>query len=67
MPSWQAAGDPHYRIWMTPPQGTIIDDPLKLGKVMNEHVSYTGAAISLYTHMGTHIDALNHFGLNGEI
>ena len=68
MPSWQAAGDPHYRIWMThTPHGTIIDDPLGLGAAMNEHVSYTGAAISLYTHMGTHIDALNHFGLNGEI
>ncbi|MGD2054061.1 MAG: cyclase family protein [Gammaproteobacteria bacterium] len=68
MPSWQAAGDPHYRIWMThTPHGTVIDDPLKLGKTMNEHISYTGAAISLYTHMGTHIDALNHFGLNGEI
>lgn len=68
MPSWQAAGDPHYRIWMThTPDGTVIDDPLKLGKAMNEHVSYTGAAISMYTHMGTHIDALNHFGLNGEI
>jgi len=68
MPSWQAAGDPHYRIWMThTPHGTVIDDPLKLGQSMNEHVSYTGAAISMYTHMGTHIDALNHFGLNGEI
>jgi len=68
MPSWQAAGDPHYRIWMThTPHGTVVDDPLKLGEEMNEHVSYTGAAISLYTHMGTHIDALNHFGLNGEI
>ncbi len=68
MPSWQAAGDPHYRIWMThTPHGTVLDDPLGLGKVMNEHVSYTGAAISMYTHMGTHIDALNHFGLNGEI
>ncbi|WP_373020521.1 cyclase family protein [Thiomicrorhabdus sp.] len=68
MPSWQAAGDPHYRIWMThTPHGTVIDDPMGLGKTMNEHVSYTGAAISLYTHMGTHIDALNHFGLNGQI
>ncbi len=68
MPSWQAAGDPHYRIWMThTPHGTVIDDPLGLGETMNEHVSYTGAAISLYTHMGTHIDALNHFGLNGKI
>lgn len=68
MPSWQAAGDPHYRIWMThTPHGTRIDDPLHLGEKMNAHVSYSGAAISLYTHMGTHIDALNHFGLNGEI
>jgi len=60
MPSWQAAGDPHYRMWMThTPHGTVIDDPLNLGQSMNEHVSYTGAAISMYTHMGTHIDALN--------
>lgn len=68
MPSWQAAGDPHYRIWMThTPEGTVIDDPLNLGKTMNQHVSYTGAAVSMYTHMGTHIDALNHFGLDGKI
>ena len=68
MPSWQAAGDPHYRIWMThTPNGTVNDDPLSLGRAMNEHVSYTGAAISMYTHMGTHIDSLNHFGLNGKI
>ena len=68
MPSWQAAGDPHYRMWMThTPRGTVIDDPLNLGKTMNEHISYTGAAISMYTHMGTHIDALNHFGLDGKI
>jgi len=68
MPSWQAAGDPHYQIWMThTPHGTVIDDPLHLGKPMNKHVSYTGAAISMYTHMGTHIDALNHFGLDGKI
>ena len=68
MPSWQAAGDPHYRIWMThTPQGTVIDNPLEVSQEMNEHVSYSGAAISMYTHMGTHIDALNHFGLNGKI
>lgn len=68
MPSWQAAGDPHYRMWMThTPHGTVTDDPLGVGRTMNEHVSYTGAAISLYTHMGTHIDSLNHFGLNGQI
>lgn len=68
MPSWQAAGDPHYRIWMThTPHGTMVDDPLNTGGEMNRHVSYTGAAVSMYTHMGTHIDGLAHFGLNGEI
>ena len=68
MPSWQAAGDPHYRIWMThTPHGTGVDDPLGLGHAMNDHVSYTGAAVSMYTHTGTHIDALVHFGLNGEV
>jgi kynurenine formamidase len=68
MPSWQAAGDPHYRLWMThTPHGNVVSDPLGLGKGMNERVSYTGAAISMYTHMGTHIDALNHFGLDGRI
>ena len=68
MPSWQAAGDPHYRMWMThTPHGTVVDDPLGVGRAMNEHVSYTGAAISMYTHMGTHVDALPHFGLDGRI
>ena len=68
MPSWQAAGDPHYRIWMThTPQGTVADDPMGVGSSMNEHVSYTGAAVSMYTHMGTHIDALVHFGLDGKV
>lgn len=68
MPSWQAAGDPHYRLWLThTPKGTIIDDPMHVGEEMNAHVSYTGTAVSMYTHMGTHIDALSHFGLNGEI
>ncbi len=68
MPSWQAAGDPHYRMWMThTPRGTAVDDPLGVGTEMNEHVSYTGAAVSMYTHTGTHIDALSHFGLNGRI
>ncbi len=68
MPSWQAAGDPHYRIWMThTPRGTRVDDPLGVGAPMNGHVSYSGSAISMYTHTGTHIDTLAHFGLDGEI
>jgi len=68
MPSWQGAGDPHYQIWMThTPHGTVVDDPMNVGATRNRHVSYTGAAVSMYTHMGTHIDALNHFGLDGKI
>lgn len=68
MPSFHALGDPAYQFWLThTPRGTVNDNPNGLGKAMNEKVSYTGDAISMYTHMGTHIDALNHFGLNGKI
>jgi len=68
MPGWFPAGDPRYTFWMThTPKGTIHDDPMKVGNEMNEHVSYSGSAISMYTHTGTHIDALNHFGLDGKI
>jgi kynurenine formamidase len=68
MPSWQAAGDPPYQMWLThTPHGNVIADPMGLGHAMNEHVSYTGAAVSMYVHMGTHIDALSHFGLGGRI
>ncbi|WP_219117252.1 cyclase family protein [Janthinobacterium sp. UMAB-56] len=68
MPSWQAAGDPPYQMWMThTPKGNVVADSMHVGEVMNRHVSYTGSAVSMYAHMGTHIDALNHFGLNGKI
>ncbi len=68
MPSFQSLHDPQYQFWVThSPHGTIVDNPNGLGENMNSKVSYTGDAISMYTHMGTHIDALNHFGLNGKI
>jgi len=68
MPSFHSLGDPGYQYWLThTPHGTIVDNPNGMGDVMNRKVSYTGDAISMYTHMGTHIDALNHFGLNGKI
>tara|TARA_R110001599_G_C12264472_1_gene660701 strand:+ start:1186 stop:2163 length:978 start_codon:yes stop_codon:yes gene_type:complete len=68
MPSFHSLGDPGYQYWLThTPNGTVLDNPNGLGKAMNRKVSYTGDAISMYTHMGTHIDALNHFGLNGKI
>lgn len=68
MPSFHVLGDPRYQYWLThTPRGTAVDDPAGVGREQNELVSYTGDAVSFYTHMGTHIDALNHFGLNGQI
>lgn len=68
MPSFHSLGDPGFQYWLThTPHGTVVDNPNGLGAEMNRKVSYTGDAISMYTHMGTHIDALNHFGLNGKI
>jgi kynurenine formamidase len=50
-------GDPSYQIFMThmPPRGE------------GKGLSYSGDVITMYTHTGTHIDTLNHFGLNGKI
>ena len=68
MPGWFAAGDPPYQIWMThTPEGEKADDVMGVGREANELVSYSGDAISMHTHCGTHIDALNHFGYRGEI
>src|SRR5439155_11221719 len=68
MPSWDFLGDPPYQIWMThTPQGTTIDNPLNVSDTINRYVSYSGDAISMYTHCGTHIDTLNHFGYDGVI
>ena len=69
MPSWQAIGDPRFQLYMThTPDGVTVDDPFGFGSSeMNEFVSYSGDAMCLYTHTGTHADALNHFGLFGKI
>jgi len=68
MPAWDFVGDPPYQIWMThTPNGTIVDNPLNVSEAVNRYVSYSGDAISMYTHCGTHIDTLNHFGYDGVI
>jgi kynurenine formamidase len=68
MPSWYLLGDPRYQFWLThTPRGHAVDDPMQLGPEKAQRVAYTGDAVSMYTHTGTHIDALNHFGLHGEI
>lgn len=51
-------GDPTFQIWMT-------HTPARGGA--KEPVSYSGDGVSMYTHSGTHIDTLNHFGLHGKI
>ena len=51
-------GDPTFQIWMT-------HTPARNeGNVL---LSYSGDGVSMYTHTGTHIDTLNHFGLRGKI
>ena len=67
MPSWVAAGDPGYGIWMThTPQGSINDNLSGVGGHVHEKYSYCGDSIHLYTHCGTHIDTLNHLGFYGK-
>lgn len=68
MPSFQAAGDPSYQIYMShTPQGTAVDNLNGVGEAVNRHVCYSGDVIFMYTHTGTHIDSLNHFGVEGRI
>ena len=68
MPSWAAAGDPSFHIWMThTPAGTVVDNVMNKTREQNESVGYSGDAISMYTHCGTHLDTLCHFARNGRI
>jgi kynurenine formamidase len=68
MPTWSALGDPPYQIYKThDPAGDVVSNPIGLDDEANQLTSYTGDAIAMYTHSGTHIDALNHFGCHGEI
>ncbi|MGI8827655.1 MAG: cyclase family protein [Chloroflexota bacterium] len=68
MPSFTGGGDLPFQQWMShTPSGNIIDDPLRVGKPQNELVGYSGDCIAMYTHCGTHIDTLNHFGYRGQI
>ena len=68
MPSWTANGDMPFQVWMNhTPAGTILDDFPGAGRAVNERVSYSGESIAMYTHCGTHIDALCHWGYGGTI
>jgi kynurenine formamidase len=68
MPSFQAAGDPSYQLYMShTPGGTAVDNLNGVGSEVNRHVCYSGDVVFMYTHTGTHIDSLNHFGVDGKI
>lgn len=68
MPSFQAAGDPSYQLFMShTPGGTVVDNLNGAGSAINRHVCYSGDVVFMYTHTGTHIDSLNHFGVDGQI
>lgn len=68
MPTWTAGGEPPYNIWMVhTPDGSVVDDPVGVGSDQNRHVAWSADAISMFTHCGTHIDTLNHFGYRGRI
>lgn len=67
MPAWLGAGDPKYDIWMThTPSGTVVDNLNGAGPELSKVFSYCGDAVTMYTHTGTHIDMLNHFGYYGR-
>lgn len=68
MPPWAGAGDPSFQIWMThTPTGNVNDDLLPVSKAAKQRIGYSGDAVSFYTHCGTHIDTLNHFGYGDKI
>ena len=68
MPAFTVFGDPSYQIWMShTPQGTINEDPGRIGREQNDLISYSGDCFSMYIHCGTHIDALNHIGYHGRV
>jgi kynurenine formamidase len=68
MPSFTAMGATSYQMWMSQtPRGTVNDDSTGKGREQNELVAYSGECISMYTHCGTHVDTLSHFGYHGRI
>ncbi len=68
MPSYDFNGQPRFQIFnVHTPNGTIVDNTTGQGNAVNKHLTYSGSMISMYTHTGTHVDALAHFGLEGTI
>jgi kynurenine formamidase len=67
MPAWTVAGDPKYDIWMThTPDGSPGDGLEGVEAEALERTSYAGTAVTMYTHVGTHLCGLNHIGHHGR-
>ena len=63
MPSWTAAGDPPFHLWLThTPGGSAVDCLTGHGRDVHEKYSYASDAILMFLHLGTHIDSLVHLG-----
>lgn len=68
MPTWTQGGEPPFQIWMNhTPAGSVVDDPVGVGPEQNELVAWSADSISMFTHCGTHVDTLNHFGYRDRI
>jgi kynurenine formamidase len=68
MPTWTAGGEPPFSMWMVhTPRGTVVDDPVAVGEEQNKLVGWSADAVSMFTHCGTHIDTLNHYGYGNHI
>jgi kynurenine formamidase len=66
MPTWVAAGDPSFQIFMThTPNGSVLDNLSGAGAEVHRKYSYSGDSILMYSHTGTHMDLLNHLGFYG--
>jgi len=65
MPTYLGGDDPPYQICLThAPVAASNGDEAQFGGGV---AGYSGDVISMYTHTGTHIDTLNHFGYGEEV
>lgn len=77
MPAWVYGGAAGFQIFMAhTPAGRPIDDKALGDRAMKaalnktgtfEHISRSSDVISTFTHIGTHMDSLNHFGYDGAL
>jgi kynurenine formamidase len=68
MPCWTKWGDPPFTMWMTAtPDGGVNNEVTGVGRETMAKVSRSSDAISMFLHLGTHVDTLNHMGIEGVV